>query len=196
MSSVEWLLDNNYSNCTGMIRMAGVKFIVKKVTFSALKGKTNVGIVFKHPLGNSIDVWIQFHVIQFLSVINLLPVNICLLVHQVSLTLDLRSCTYWSNSKQLGHRHMFLPHWKLLLLNVFHAFSIHAMDQVRLNTKWSCFHTMEKMLLAHRQIMISMGILRNWWAKIPVAHPDLIPACKIASFYSRCFFIILFYFLS
>ena len=138
--------------------------------------------------------------VPFPSVINLL--NICLLVHQESHTLDLQSCIYWSNSKQLGHRHMLLPHWKLLLLNVFHAYSIHAMDQVRLNTKWSCFHTMGKcywhidVKKIRRQIMISMGILRNWLAKIPVAHPDLIPACKIASFYSRCFFIILFYFLS
>ena len=39
----------------------------------------------------------------------------CFLVHEESLTIDMQSFPYWSNAKQLGPRHLLLPHWKLLL---------------------------------------------------------------------------------
>ena len=70
-------------------------------------------IAFSNIFWKNVDVWIQLHLIQFPSIINFS--NICLLVHQESHTLDLRPCTYWPNSKQLGHRWILLPHWKLLL---------------------------------------------------------------------------------
>ena len=44
----------------------------------------------------------------------------CLLVHEESLTIDMQSSPYRSNSKQLGPGRMLLPQWKLLfkLLNL------------------------------------------------------------------------------
>ena len=42
----------------------------------------------------------------------------CFLVHEASLTIDMQSSPYWSNSKQLGPGRMLLPHRKLLLLSL------------------------------------------------------------------------------
>ena len=47
----------------------------------------------------------------------------CFLVHEESLTINMQSSPYWSNSKQLDPVRMFLHHWKLMLYKWLLKFS-------------------------------------------------------------------------